>query len=97
VFWWPHALGFCEQLYEMFLMVTYYPRHAYGFGSRVLLLTIFPAALIGFVPAEAVRTHSTSLALAMIGAAALYAGLALLVFNLGLRHYASGNRVVELR
>jgi viologen exporter family transport system permease protein len=97
VFWWPRALGFCEHLYEMFIMVTYYPQHAYGFGARVLLLTVFPAALIGFLPAEAVRAHNAALIAAMIGAATAYAGLALLVFNLGLRRYASGNRFVELR
>ena len=97
VFWWPRALGFCEQLYEMFVMVTYYPQHAYGFGARVLLLTVFPAALIGFLPAEAVRAHSPLLVAAVVGAAAVYAALALLVFNLGLRRYASGNRFAELR
>ena len=97
VFWWPRALGFCEHLYEMFVMVTYYPQHAYGFGARVLLLTVFPAALIGFLPAEAVRAHSALLVVAVIGAAVVYAALALLVFNLGLRRYASGNRFAELR
>ncbi len=97
VFWWPRALGFCEHLYEMLLLVTYYPQHAYGFGARLLLLTVFPAALIGFLPAEAVRAHSTLLIVAVVGAAGLYAALAVLVFNLGLRRYASGNRFVELR
>ena len=97
VFWWPRAVGFCEHLYEMFVMVTYYPQHAYGFGARLLLLTVFPAALIGFLPAEAVRAHSALLLIALVAAAAVYAGLALLVFNLGLRRYASGNRFLELR
>jgi len=97
VFWLPRALGFCEHLYEMFVMVTYYPQHAYGFGARVLLLTVFPAALIGFLPAEAVRAHSALLVAAVMAAAAIYAGLALAVFNLGLRRYASGNRFVNLR
>ena len=77
--------------------MTYYPQHAYGFGARLLLLTVFPAALIGFLPAEAVRTHSALLVAAVVAAAAIYAGLALAVFNLGLRRYASGNRFVELR
>jgi ABC-2 type transport system permease protein len=97
VFWWPRALGFCEHLYEMFVMVTYYPQHAYGFGARVLLLTVFPAALIGFLPAEAVRAQSALLVVAVFGAAAVYSALAVLVFNMGLRRYASGNRFVELR
>lgn len=97
VFWWPRALGFCEHLYEMFVMVTYYPQHAYGFGARVLLLTVFPAALIGFLPVEAVRAHSAVLMAAVVAAAVVYAGLALAVFTLGLRRYASGNRFVDLR
>lgn len=97
VFWWPRALGFCEHLYEMFVMVTYYPQHAYGFGARLLLLTVFPAALIGFLPAQAVRTHSALLTITLVAAAVVYGGLAILVFNLGLRRYASGNRFVELR
>jgi hypothetical protein len=53
--------------------------------------------LIGFLPAEAVRAHSALLLIALVAAAVVYAGLALLVFNLGLRRYASGNRFLELR
>lgn len=97
VFWRPRALRFCEQLYEMFLMVTYYPQHTYGLPARLLLLTVFPAALVGFVPVEAVRERSPLLAVALIAAAALYGALAWAIFNLGLRRYASGSGMVELR
>lgn len=97
VFWRPRAVRFCEQLYEMFLMVTYYPQHAYGLPARILLLTAFPAALVGFVPVEAVREQSPLLAAVVIGAAVLYGALALTIFNLGLRRYASGSGMAELR
>ena len=33
----------------------------------------------------------------LLAAAAVYAGIALLIFERGLRRYASGNRMVELR
>jgi ABC-type uncharacterized transport system permease subunit len=58
---------------------------------------ILDSALIGFLPAEAVRTHRAALVAALVGAAAVHAALALLLFNLGLRRYASGNRCAELR
>ena len=97
VFWQPRAVRFCEQLYETFLMATYYPQHAYGLTARLLLLTVFPAALVGYLPVEAVREQSQLLAAAVVGAAALYAALALAMFNLGLRRYTSGNRLAEPR
>ena len=97
VFWFPRALSLCEHLFNMLLMVAYYPQHPYGFLVRLALFTVFPTAFISLVPVEAVRDHSALKALAVLGAAFVYAGLAVLVFERGLRRYGSGNRVLELR
>ncbi len=97
VFWFPGALSLCEELYNMLLMVSYYPQHPYGFAVRLVLFTVFPTAFIGFLPAEAMRAHDPLEALAVLAAAFVYAGLAVAVFERGLRRYASGNRVLELR
>jgi ABC-2 type transport system permease protein len=97
VFWFPGALSLCEHLFNMLLMVAYYPQHPYGFLVRLALFTVFPTAFISLVPAEAVRDHSIVEGLALLAAAILYAGLATLVFERGLRRYGSGNRVLELR
>ena len=48
---------------------------------------------VGFLPAELVRAPSATLAVAALGAALGWSLLALAVFRLGLRRYASGNRV----
>jgi ABC-2 type transport system permease protein len=97
VFWFPRALSLCEHLFNMLLMVAYYPQHPYGFLVRLALFTVFPTAFISLVPVEAVRDHSAVEALAVFGAAFAYAGLAVLVFERGLRRYGSGNRILELR
>jgi ABC-2 type transport system permease protein len=97
VFWFPSAVSLCEDLFNMLLMVAYYPQHPYGFTVRLILFTVFPTGFISFLPALAVRGHSLAASLAMLAAAFLYAGLAVLVFERGLRRYASGNRIIELR
>jgi ABC-2 type transport system permease protein len=97
VFWFPRALSLCEDLFNMVLMVAFYPQHPYGFAVRLILFTVFPTAFISLVPAQAVRDHRWMEALAVVGAAAAYSAIAVAVFNRGLRHYSSGNRIVELR
>jgi ABC-2 type transport system permease protein len=97
VFWWPSALPLCKDLFDTFLMVAFYPQHAYGFTLRLALFTVFPTAFVALLPAEALREADPLKILAMGGAALIYAGLAIIVFNRGLRRYASGNRLLELR
>jgi len=59
--------------------------------TKFILLTIIPAALIGSVPAEFVRSF-TWLALAQLLAGALiFLFGAVSIFRLGLRRYESGS------
>lgn len=68
-----------------------------GFAVRFLLLTVFPAGFVAMVPVEAVRDGDPVKVAACAAAAVVYAGLAWLVFERGLRHYTSGSRIIELR
>ncbi|MGE3712519.1 MAG: ABC-2 family transporter protein [Hyphomicrobiaceae bacterium] len=97
VFWFPSALALCEELFNTLLMVVYYPQHPFGFVVRMALFSVFPAGLIGLLPAEAIRDPDVLKLLAMVAAAAVYAALAVAIFNRGLRRYASGNSMLELR
>jgi ABC-2 type transport system permease protein len=96
-FWLPGAAQLAEELFQMFMMVAYYPEHPFGFAVRFLLLTVFPAAFVAMVPVEAVRDASLWKVAACAGAAIVYAGLAWLAFERGLRRYTSGSRIIELR
>jgi len=97
VFWRPSALPLCEELFNTFIMVATYPQHPYGFAVRLALFTVFPTALVALLPAEAVREAAPLKALALLAAALAYAALAAFIFDRGLRRYASGNRLLELR
>lgn len=97
VFWWPRAFSLCEDLFNMLMMTMFYPQHPYGLTVRIVLMTVFPTALIALVPVEAVREGSVTKACAVVTAAAVYSVLAKWIFDRGVRSYASGNRMLELR
>lgn len=97
VFWWPRAVRLGEELVNVVLMISVYPQHVFGAGIRILLFTLLPVAFISQVPVEAVREASGAKALAVIAAALIYGGLAVFVFERGLRRYASGNRMLVNR
>jgi ABC-2 type transport system permease protein len=97
VFWWPRAQSFCEDLFNMLMMVAFYPQHPYGAWVRIALMTVFPTALIALVPVEAVREASAAKTLVVVAAAAFYGFLAMWVFDRGVRSYSSGNRMLEMR
>jgi ABC-2 type transport system permease protein len=96
-FWLPGAALLAEELFQMFMMVAYYPEHPFGFAVRLILLTVFPAGFIAMIPVEAVRDGDPLKRAACASAAFIYAGLAWLVFERGLRRYTSGSRIIELR
>jgi ABC-2 type transport system permease protein len=96
-FWLPRSALLAEEMFQMFMMVAYYPEHPFGFAVRLILLTVFPAGFVAMVPVEAVRDADPLKLAACAGAALVYAGLAWLVFERGLRRYTSGSRIIELR
>jgi len=95
--WLPGAALLAEELFQMFMMVAYYPEHPFGFAVRLILLTVFPAGFVAMIPVEAVRDADPLKLAACAGAAFIYAGLAWRVFEMGLRRYTSGSRIIELR
>lgn len=97
VFWLPRAAPFCEDLFQMFLMVAFYPQHGFSFLVRLVLFTLIPAGFVTMLPVEAVRDGDALKLLAVLAAAAFYAALAVLVFERGLKRYASGNQMLEMR
>jgi ABC-2 type transport system permease protein len=95
-FWLPGAGLLAEELFQMFMMVAYYPEHPFGFAVRLILLTVFPAGFVAMMPVEAVRDADYMKLTACAGAALVYTGLAWLLFERGLRRYTSGSRIIEL-
>jgi ABC-2 type transport system permease protein len=81
-----------RQLHEFVISFSVYPQTIYSGLLRIAIFTVMPAGLIGWLPVEALRDFRWTRAIALAGAAALYALLAAGLFRAGLRRYVSGSR-----
>jgi ABC-2 type transport system permease protein len=76
-----------------YAVVTFalYPNTLFSGFSRFILYTIIPAAFVGAIPVDIIRTHDLTLLLVLSGVAGLMWTLATAVFYLSLRRYESGS------
>jgi ABC-2 type transport system permease protein len=86
-----------DQLLESFIIISTYPQNGFPIMVKVILLTVVPAGFVAFLPVEAFRTMDLAMMAALAAAALGYGIVAVTVFNMGLRRYASGNRMLEVR
>jgi ABC-2 type transport system permease protein len=56
------------------------------------MFTLIPAGIIGFLPVELVRSFSWIRLGILLASAFTFWGIAVEVFNIGLRRYESGNQ-----
>jgi ABC-2 type transport system permease protein len=91
-FWLGRVETATRQLFESLIMFSLYPEPLFGGAMRLLLFTVVPAGFVGYLPARLVRAPSAAALAEMVAAAALYGCVACMVFNRGLREYASGSR-----
>jgi ABC-2 type transport system permease protein len=92
-FWIGNAALLSQQASNALVTFSLYPITLFEGNARLILFTLIPAAFIGAVPAEFIRSFSwTTLAQLLIAAFGLLA-LALIVFRRGLRRYESGSAI----
>jgi ABC-2 type transport system permease protein len=77
-------------LHAMLLLASY-PADIFTGASKALLYTAVPAAFVAAVPATLVDDFDMTRALALAGAAAVFALAGWILFTLGLRRYTSGS------
>jgi ABC-2 type transport system permease protein len=91
-FWLGEIDSIARQLWELLITFSLYPEPLFGGMLRLALFTVLPAGFVGYLPARVVRAASIAdVALLTTGACA-YLVVAVLVFDRGLRRYASGSR-----
>ena len=92
-FWLGNTVALSQIALSAVLTFSLYPSVLFDTTTKFILLTIIPAALIGTIPAEFVRSF-TWLALAQLLAGALiFLFGAVSIFRLGLRRYESGSAI----
>ncbi len=97
VFWSGGRTSIVDQIFDVFINLSTMPQHGLPTIIKVLLFTALPAGFVAFLPVDLLREFSI-LKLAAMGAAAMvFPVLAIFVFNRGLRHYTSGNKMLEVR
>jgi ABC-2 type transport system permease protein len=91
-FWLGNVDTLARQLWELVITFSLYPEPLFGGTLRLVLFTLLPAGFVGYVPARLAQSPSIALALLLVAAAGAYLATAAVVFECGLRRYASGSR-----
>jgi ABC-2 type transport system permease protein len=89
-FWIAGARSLARDLTDFLVGFSGYPGSIYSGTTKLMVYTVFPAGFMVLEPVALIRRPGLPLALEIVAAAAVYAGLALLMFHLGLRRYRQG-------
>jgi ABC-2 type transport system permease protein len=91
-FWLGKVETFARQLWDLLITFSLYPEPLFGGVLRLALFTVLPAGLVGYLPAQLVKNASIADAWLLTITSVTYVALAIVVFERGLRRYASGSR-----
>jgi ABC-2 type transport system permease protein len=92
-FWFGNTQQLSQQAYMAMITFSIYPINLFDGTAKLLLFTVLPAALIGALPAEFIKSFSWTELAALLGAALGFLALAIFVFYRGLRRYESGSAI----
>jgi ABC-2 type transport system permease protein len=91
-FWLGKIDSAARLLWELLITFALYPEPLFGGMLRLALFTVLPAGFIGYLPARIVHAPAPLDVALLAAGAVMYLALAVLVFDRGLRRYASGSR-----
>lgn len=92
-FFFGNAESFAQMAGEMTITFMLYPGSIFKGVPMVVLHSLIPAALVGYIPVSIFKAPDPVLTLIVLAADLLLVGAAVGLFRLGLRRYESGNRM----
>lgn len=92
-FWAGVVSSFTNMMVNAIITFGIYPYSLFDDYAKMILFTLVPAALMGAVPAEFVSQFSWERLAELLVGALTFLGLAVYVFNLGLKRYESGSAI----
>lgn len=92
-FWMGHAGLVGSQAMNALISFALYPLDLFDGTAKLVLFTVLPAAFMGAVPAEFVRSFTWQGLAQLTGASLVFLGLGVVVFHRGLRRYESGSAI----
>lgn len=90
-FWFGSIEEVSKKYADSLVMFVQYPLSIYSGVLQLVMYTVLPAGIIGFLPVEMVRDFSWVDFWLFLSAVASFAFLASFIFYQGLRNYESGN------
>jgi ABC-2 type transport system permease protein len=93
-FWIGNASNMISQIFNAIITFSLYPITLFDGTAKLLLFTVIPAALIGALPAEFVRTFSWGGLIQLLVGAVAFFTLSIAIFYRGLRRYESGSAIL---
>ena len=91
-FWAGNVETVARQMWELVITFALYPEPLFGGALRLILFTLLPAGFVGYVPAHLAQRPTLALAALATTAAVVYLIIAVVLFDRGLKRYASGSR-----
>jgi len=92
-FWMGNATLLSDQATNAIITFSLYPITLFDGTAKLLLFTIIPAAFVGAIPAEFVRTSDWKQLIWLLLATLIFLTLAIFTFYRGLRRYESGSAI----
>ncbi len=94
VFWLGSVENLCQKYCDSLLLFSLYPSNIYSGGLQVIMFTVIPAGIIGYLPVETIRNFTWAKLLILLGSSIGFMVLAFYIFYAGLKRYQSGNHFV---
>ncbi len=86
-FWLRGARSFARDVVDFVILLSSYPGSIYSGAMKLLVYTFVPAGFVVLLPVATLRDQGLTEVIALVGAAVVYAGLAIAAFLVGLRRY----------
>lgn len=91
-FWLGSIESVSHKYLDSLFIFALYPTNIYSGLLQLVMFTLIPAGLIGYLPVELLRSFSWTKLAILLSCSLGFLGTAFLVFHLGLKKYESGNK-----
>lgn len=91
-FWLGSIESVSQKYLDSLFVFALYPTNIYSGLLQLIMFTVIPAGLIGYLPVELLREFSWLRLIIILGSSAAFTALAFFIFHLGLKRYESGNQ-----
>ena len=92
-FWLGNSSMLSAQALNAIITFSLYPITLFDGTAKLILLTLLPAALVGAVPAELIRSFTWGNLFMLVGAGLLLLFASITIFYQGLKRYESGSAI----